>query len=112
MRARTITGNYHVTGQLKAKDMADVAREGFSAVICMRPDGEGFFQPKYAEIETAAKAAGLTCHYLPVGGSHSPITQAPKLKKILSMTDGKVLAFCASGGRCASLYQLALQAGA
>lgn len=112
MRTRPITGNYHVTGQLKPKDMAEVASAGFNTVICMRPDGEGFFQPKFADIEQAAKQAGLTCYYLPVGGGHTPFEQAPKLKEILKKTDGNVLAFCASGGRCASLYQLALQAGA
>ena len=109
MRARPVTASYHVAGQLKPKDMADVAAAGYKVVICMRPDGEGFFQPKFADIEEAAKAAGLQCHYLPVGGVNSPITQAPKLSRILKNTDGMVLAFCASGGRSASLYQLALQ---
>ena len=111
MRAREITTQYHVTGQLKARDMPEVAKAGFAAIICMRPDGEGFFQPKYAEIESAARDAGLACYYVPVGGRHQPITQAPKLKAILNETEGPVLAFCASGGRCASLYQLALQIG-
>ncbi|AJY45401.1 TIGR01244 family sulfur transferase [Martelella endophytica] len=111
MHARPVTEHYHVTGQLKPQDMAEVASAGYKAVICMRPDGEGFFQPKFGDIEQAAKAAGLGCHYLPVGGNHSPITQAPKLKQILKETEGPVLAFCASGGRCANLYQLALQAG-
>nr|WP_272214305.1 sulfur transferase domain-containing protein [Marinicella sp. W31]MDC2879552.1 sulfur transferase domain-containing protein [Marinicella sp. W31] len=71
----------------------------------------GLFQPKFAEIEEAAKAEGLACYYVPVGGGHQPITQAPKLKTILNETEGPVLAFCASGGRCAGLYNLALQAG-
>ncbi|PRX09347.1 beta-lactamase hydrolase domain-containing protein [Martelella mediterranea] len=111
MRTRAINSQYHVTGQLKAKDMTEVAEAGFAAVICMRPDGEGFFQPKFTEIEAAAKAARLACYYVPVGGAHQPITQAPKLKKILNETEGPVLAFCASGGRCVGLYNLALQAG-
>ena len=111
MHTRAITNHYHVTGQLKPKDMTDAISEGFEAVICMRPDGEGFFQPKFEEIEKAAEQAGIKCYYLPVGGKHSPIVQAPKLKQILKDNNGKVLAFCASGARCASLYQLAQQAG-
>ncbi|WP_176086163.1 TIGR01244 family sulfur transferase [Martelella sp. HB161492] len=111
MHARPVTHNYHVTGQLKPADMAEVAKAGYEAVICMRPDGEGFFQPKFADVETAAKSQGLKVFYLPVGGTSSPITQAPKLKAILKEVQGPVLAYCASGGRCASLYQLAQQAG-
>ena len=111
MHTRAINNNYHVAGQLKAGDMPEAAKAGFAAVICMRPDGEGFFQPKYAEIEAAAKEVGIACYYVPVGGGHQPIIQATKLKQILKESNGPVLAFCASGGRCASLYQLALQAG-
>jgi uncharacterized protein (TIGR01244 family) len=111
MHIRPVTHNYHVTGQLKPTDLGQVAEAGYAAVICMRPDGEGWGQPKFSAIEEAAKAANLKAYYLPVGGSAVPMEQARKLRGLLKETEGPVLAFCASGARCAGLYQMAEQIG-
>ncbi|QLF69312.1 TIGR01244 family phosphatase [Peteryoungia desertarenae] len=107
MRTRPLTARYHVTGQLQPKDMQAAAAEGYQVVLCMRPDGEGWGQPKFAAIAEAAKASGIEAHYLPVGGNAVPMEQAAKLKAILRETEGKVLAYCASGARSSGLYQMA-----
>jgi len=96
MNIRPVTQNYHVSGQLKPADMAKVAEAGYAAVICMRPDGEGWGQPKFSAIEEAAKANNLPVYYIPVGGG-VPMEQAKKLRSVLKETEGPVLAFCASG---------------
>ncbi|MGV8938291.1 MAG: TIGR01244 family sulfur transferase [Allorhizobium sp.] len=111
MNIRPVTTDYHVSGQLAPSEMPAVAKAGYVAVICMRPDGEGFGQPKFAEIEAAARQSGLAVHYLPVGGAIEPMEQARKLRAILDATPGPVLAFCASGARCTGLYQMAQQFG-
>ncbi len=111
MHIRPVTRNYHVTGQLKPADLSKIAESGYAAVICMRPDGEGWGQPKFAAIEEAAKAANLKAYYLPVGGAAVPMEQARKLRSLLKETEGPILAFCASGARCAGLYQMAEQIG-
>ena len=45
------------------------------------------------------------------GGSAVPMEQARKLRGLLKETEGPILAFCASGARCAGLYQMAEQIG-
>lgn len=111
MHIRPIDNGYHVCGQISPKDAAGIAQAGYTAIICMRPDGEGFFQPAFAEVEKAARAAGLTAHYLPVRSGTMPMDGAKQLRTILRQAEGPVLAYCASGGRCVALYQLAQQAG-
>ena len=49
-----------VTGQLEPMSMNEVARMGFRSVVNNRPDYEGGYdQPTNADIEKAARAAGL-----------------------------------------------------
>lgn len=107
MRTRPLTPRYHVTGQLRPDDMQAAAAEGFDVILCMRPDGEGWGQPTFDAIAAAAKANGMTAHYLPVGGKAVPMEQAAKLKRILRETEGNILAYCASGARSSGLYQMA-----
>ncbi|PZU81534.1 MAG: TIGR01244 family phosphatase [Shinella sp.] len=111
MQIRPITETFHVSGQLAPTDIAELAASGYSMVICMRPDGEGSGQPDFSIIEDAANAAGLKSCYLPVVPGSVPLEQAAKLKDLLKRTEGPVLAFCASGARCAGLYQMAQQLG-
>lgn len=108
---RQIDSHYFVTGQISPDHIAQLKEAGFSAVCCMRPDGEGFGQPRFAEIEASAKAAGLNAYYLPVSPGSMPMQNASKLKTVLKSEKGKVLGYCASGNRSTILYQMALQAG-
>lgn len=111
MQIRPITETFHVSGQLAPTDIAQLAASGYSLVICMRPDGEGWGQPDFSTIEDAAEAVGLKTHYLPVIPGSVPLEQAATLKGLLKQTEGPVLAFCASGARCAGVYQMAHQIG-
>ncbi|HWU61588.1 MAG TPA: sulfur transferase domain-containing protein, partial [Ensifer sp.] len=109
---RQIDSNYFVAGQISPDHLAQLKEAGFSAVCCMRPDGEGFGQTPFAEIEAAAKALGMKAYYLPVSGGSMPMQHASKLKAVLREEKGKILGYCASGGRSTMLYQLARQAAA
>ena len=106
MSVRQIDTNYFVAGQISPENVQVLANNGFSTVICIRPDGEGWQQPKFSEIEVAAKACGLDAHYLPIGGGIPP-EHAKKMKTIMSNAKGKVLGYCASGNRATMLYQMA-----
>ncbi|MCD2178879.1 beta-lactamase hydrolase domain-containing protein [Rhizobium sp. C1] len=107
-----IDTNYFVSGQISAEQLAALKDAGFSAVCCMRPDGEGFGQTPFAEIEAAAKALGMKAYYLPVAGGSVPMQHASTLKALLRAEKGKILGYCASGNRSSMLYQLARQAAA
>jgi len=106
MSIRTIDPNFHVTGQITPAQMPEVAKLGYKTIICMRPDKESFNQPAFAEMEAAAKAAGVEAYYIPVvPGSITP-AQVSELKKVFREKSGPVLGYCASGNRCAGAFEM------
>ncbi|MBB4065376.1 TIGR01244 family sulfur transferase [Gellertiella hungarica] len=107
VQVRKIDSGFDVAGQLVPDQMAEVSTLGYKRVICMRPDNEGFNQPAFADIAAAADKAGLTAIYFPVVPGQMTPDQARKLKTILGSESGPVLAFCASGNRCAAAYDMA-----
>lgn len=109
---RQIDSNYFVTGQISPDHIPQLKEAGFTAVCCIRPDGEGFGQPSFAEIEAAAKAAGINAYYMPVSPGSMPLQHASTMKGVLHKEEGKILGYCASGNRATVLYQLAQQAAA
>ncbi len=102
------TDKFGTAPQLGPSDMPEIAAMGFKTVINNRPDGEGGAdQPSSAEIEAAAKAAGLNYDYLPVISGQITEPQARKFAELLAIRPGPVLAFCRSGARSQHLYRLA-----
>ena len=109
-RVQYLSDQFAVAAQLGASDVPGVAAQGFRTLVNNRPDGEAAGQPGQADIEAAARAAGLHYVYLPViPGAITP-DEARAMKQVLSTAPGPVLAFCRSGSRSANLYSLALQA--
>jgi sulfide:quinone oxidoreductase len=106
MSIRTIDPNFHVTGQIKPAEMQEIAKLGYKTVICMRPDKESLNQPAFVELQAAAKAAGIEAHYIPVVPGAITPAQIGELKQMLSEKPGPILAYCASGNRCASAYEM------
>ncbi|MDH5798750.1 MAG: sulfur transferase domain-containing protein, partial [Paracoccaceae bacterium] len=66
MQLKQITPDVCVTGQILPEQVAALASQGFKALICNRPDNEADDQPSFAEVESAAKAAGLEIRYIPI----------------------------------------------
>jgi sulfide:quinone oxidoreductase len=106
MSIRPVDSSFHVTGQISPAQIKDIAGLGYKTVICMRPDREGFFQPAFSELAEAAKNAGLEAFYIPVKPGAMTVEQAKELKKILASQVGPTLAYCASGNRCISAYEM------
>jgi uncharacterized protein (TIGR01244 family) len=90
--------------QLRADQLASAAALGVALIVNNRPDGEEPGQPSSAEIEAAARAAGLDYRHIPVAGSFPP-------ERVEAMAEalehGPVLAFCRSGTRSTFLWALA-----
>ncbi len=95
---RTVTGHFSTAPQLAPGDMAEAAARGFALVINNRPDGEDPGQPSSAEMEAAARAAGLDYAHIPVVGGPTP-GQVEAVRAAVDAADGPVLAFCRSGTR-------------
>ncbi len=95
---RKVTDQFSVAPQLELDDIARAAQQGFTPLINNRPDGEAPGQPSSAEVEVAAKAAGLDYAHVPVAGGPTP-EAVHKEMALLSEAEGPVLAFCRSGTR-------------
>jgi uncharacterized protein (TIGR01244 family) len=95
---RRVTDQLSVAPQIALSDLASAAEQGFKLVINNRPDGEDPAQPTSAQVEAAAKAAGMDYAYIPVRGSPTP-DQVETERNLLDSHPGPVLAFCRSGTR-------------
>jgi len=102
---RRVTDDFTTAPQISVADVAEAARQGFKTVINNRPDGEDPAQPSAAQIEAAAKAAGLAYFHIPVRGGPTP-DQVDQTKAILAEAEGPVLAFCRSGTRSIVTWSL------
>jgi uncharacterized protein (TIGR01244 family) len=104
---RTLDDTISVFGQITPTDVAEAKALGFTTIINNRPDGEQDGQPEGAEIEAAAKAAGLAYFAIPVDHSGFSEAQVTAMADALGSAEGPVLAFCRSGTRSTFLWALA-----
>ncbi len=90
--------------QLAVDDIDEAAASGIRLIVNNRPDGEEPGQPTSAEIEAAARAAGLDYRHIPIAGGFPP-EQVQAMAE--AMEQGPILAFCRTGTRSTFLWALA-----
>jgi uncharacterized protein (TIGR01244 family) len=79
-------------------------------VVNNRPDFEhGPDQPTNADIEAAARAAGLEYRFLPVQGGYQSPEEIAQFAQLLRELPRPLLLFCRSGARSTRLYTAAQQ---
>ncbi len=109
---RPVAPDVCVAPQLTPEAMAEAARAGFRSVVNNRPDFEhGPDQPSSAEIEAAARAAGLEYRHLPVDGGFQTPEQIAAMASLLEQLPRPLLMFCRSGARSTRLFMQAQAAG-
>jgi uncharacterized protein (TIGR01244 family) len=106
---RDVTPRFAASPQISLDDVATAAREGFTAIICNRPDGEDGGQLSAAQIAAACEAQGLAFTHIPVSGGMSQI-QVDQMAAAIDAADGPVLAYCRSGTRSTNLWAMAMAA--
>ncbi len=102
---RRVTEDFSTAPQISVADVAEAARQGFTSIINNRPDGEDPNQPSAAEIEAAARAAGLAYVHIPVRGGPGP-AEVEAMRQAIEASSGPVLAFCRSGTRSINTWSL------
>lgn len=106
MTFRALDAATLVAGQIGPGDVADAVAGGVTTIVNNRPDGEEPGQPAAAEIEAAARAAGLGYRDIPIAGGIDP-AQVAALCAAIDEAEGKLLLFCRSGTRSTWLWALA-----
>lgn len=101
---RPLSEAFAVTGQIRPEDVAGLG-ERFGMVINNRPDGEEPGQPTHAELEAAAKAAGVGYEHIPISGPPTA-DQVRAMREALSYSTGPAIAFCRGGSRSATTWAL------
>ena len=107
MELKVIDDGFAVAAQMAPEALASLSSEGFTAVICNRPDGEEPGQPRIEDMRRAAQDAGLAFHHIPVAGGIFPPAAVAAFGAIRRGTQGRVLAYCRTGTRAATLDALA-----
>ena len=107
MEINPLSPNVSVGAQIGPEDLQAVAREGFTDVVCNRPDAEHPQDPDAATMKARASELGLTFHYLPITHGEPFDAQARHLAELMGRSGAKVFAYCRSGARSASAWALA-----
>ena len=111
MNIRKLSPDLSVTSQISVQDVTAVKAANFRAIICNRPDGEMFGQPKFRDIAAAAEAAGLEIRHQPVTPGRITSGDVETFAAALRELPKPVLAFCASGNRSGTLWTQARAQG-
>jgi len=107
MELHNIDPSLTVAAQMQPEELAALVDQGFTAVICNRADGEEPGQPSLDAMRQAAQEAGLAFHHIPVAGGLFPPAAVAAFAAVRRGTPGKVLAYCRTGMRAATLDALA-----
>jgi len=110
MNLRHITPDFAVAPQIGPADLADLARLGFTTVICNRPDAEVGAHLQARAMRSAATAAGLAFVDNPVLNGAMTMDMVIGQGAAVAAAPGPVLAYCRSGTRSTIVWALS-QAG-
>lgn len=102
--------NVGFAGQIGPEHISQVVEKGFKSIINNRPDLEGGAeQPTSAQMEIAAREAGLSYVHLPVVAGQLTEVDVRAFADHYNSLNKPVLMFCRTGNRSNNLYQLAKQ---
>lgn len=104
---RRLSESVLASPQIGLDDIATAKALGVTLVINNRPEGETEDQTPGAEIEAAARAAGLDYRAIPITHAGFSEPQVVAMLEALEGAEGPVLAYCRSGTRSTLLWALA-----
>ncbi len=99
-----LTESLSVAAQITTQDIPNLAAQGFTIVVCNRPDDEVPGQATMDEIEAACNAADLIFVRYPVDAMNFPGPDIEGLGALFDDPGQSVLAYCRTGTRCANLW--------
>ena len=107
MDLRKITDDYAVSPQLQPADMATLAEQGITTVICNRPDAEKPTPAAGGRDAGGGGGCGPRIRVQPGHGRHADRKQRGTSRPTRSRgSEGPVVAYCASGNRSTIVWAL------
>lgn len=103
---RKLTDEVCASPQISLAEVAEAKAMGFAMIVNNRPEDESDDQTPGAEIESAARAAGMDYCAIPVTHAGFSEGQVTAMAKALSEAKGPVLAYCRSGTRSIVTWSL------
>lgn len=104
---RKLTDRILVAPQITIDQVEQAKAQGVTMIVNNRPDDEEPGQVNGAEIEAAAKAAGIAYLAVPVAhGGFAPWQLDGMAQALEQAGDGRLLAYCRSGTRSTLLWAL------
>ena len=94
-----------VSSQIQPADVTRIAAEGFTTVICNRPDGEDFGQPAASDVAAECEAQDVVFKMIPIDRSGISMDIVEVFLIAVAASDGLVRAYCRSGQRSSVLWQ-------
>ena len=104
---RKLSDTMLASPQIGLADVAAAKALGVTLIVNNRPEGESDDQVPGAEIEAAAREAGIDYLAIPITHSGFSHPQVAALADALARTTGPVLGYCRSGTRSTLLWALA-----
>jgi uncharacterized protein (TIGR01244 family) len=99
-----LTDTLSVADQISPNDVPILATQGFTVVVCNRPDDEAPGQATMDEVEAACGSSGLLFVRYPINARNFPGPDIEGLGALFDDPAQKVLAYCRTGTRCANLW--------
>ena len=103
---RTLSDRMLASPQITLADIGDARAAGVTLIVNNRPEGEAEDQTSGADIEAAARGAGMDYVAIPIAPGGFTEQQVLAMVDALRGADGKVLAYCRSGTRSTLLWAL------
>lgn len=104
---RKLTDTVFASPQIGLDEVAEAKAQGIALIVNNRPEGESDDQTSGADIEAAAKAAGIGYVAIPVTHAGFSEWQVTAMADALQASPGPILAYCRSGTRSTLLWALA-----
>jgi len=104
---RRLSDTMLASPQISVADVSDALAQGVTLIVNNRPEGESDDQVPGAQIEAAARAAGIDYLAIPITHSGFSAPQVDAMAEALARTSGQVLGYCRSGTRSTLLWALA-----
>ena len=105
---RTLSNTVSVGPQLSVDDLAVLGAQGVTSIINNRPDNEEPGQTSSAELEMAARTAGLAYNHIPISGlpHAAAVSAVGDVLKSDAADNGRTVMFCRSGMRSAACWAM------